>query len=302
MEKKYKCECGKEFQARQNFAGHQRMCAVHHKEKGDYLEWKEGLRETNKKVVKTKREKKLQKWIEEEHRCEKCGKIMKEKFGSGRFCSIHCSQSRVHPKLSQKEKSHKRIISKQTAKEKAQQKREKNIALKYEQIRNFLKENSFEGEEWKEFKASANSNSKTIWHISNFGRVSKNFSLGYGKLHQDGYSYLGNMRAVHRIVAEAFIPKTEEDILLGRTFIDHIDGNKLNNHYTNLRWCTIKENSNFPLARLHLSEASRGEKNPNYGKATFSKGKILYNNGEENHFYEEGKQPSGWVKGRLKFN
>lgn len=43
---------------------------------------------------------------------------------------------------------------------------------------------------------------------------------------------------VHRLVAEAFIPK-----VLGKQFINHIDGNKSNNEITNLEWCTAAENS-----------------------------------------------------------
>jgi hypothetical protein len=43
----------------------------------------------------------------------------------------------------------------------------------------------------------------------------------------------------HRLVAEAFIgPRPSE-----RHFIAHNDGRPLNNHFTNLRWATAKENA-----------------------------------------------------------
>lgn len=40
----------------------------------------------------------LEKWILEKHKCEKCGKVMTEKFASGRFCSRSCANSRTHSK------------------------------------------------------------------------------------------------------------------------------------------------------------------------------------------------------------
>lgn len=42
---------------------------------------------------------------------------------------------------------------------------------------------------------------------------------------------------VHRLVASAFIDKNKDKI-----HVNHIDGNKSNNHASNLEWCTPSEN------------------------------------------------------------
>ena len=67
------------------------------------------------------------------------------------------------------------------------------------------------------------------------------------KYHQRGYKHIElNMDRtsktfrVHRIVAEAFIDNPNN-----KPQIDHKDEVKDNNHYTNLRWCTQKENLGF---------------------------------------------------------
>jgi len=44
---------------------------------------------------------------------------------------------------------------------------------------------------------------------------------------------------VHRLVAYAFIPIEE-----GKNYINHIDGDRLNNYVENLEWCDHTENNN----------------------------------------------------------
>ena len=59
-------------------------------------------------------------------------------------------------------------------------------------------------------------------------------SLGYSRL---SLSKDGNVKThkIHRLVAEAF--------LVGEGQINHIDGNKQNNHVSNLEFCTQRENN-----------------------------------------------------------
>jgi len=63
---------------------------------------------------------------------------------------------------------------------------------------------------------------------------------------------------IHRLVAEAFIGFTEE-----RKYVNHIDGNKTNNHVSNLEICTSGENQKHAY-RTGLRGSSGAERNGNY--------------------------------------
>lgn len=59
---------------------------------------------------------------------------------------------------------------------------------------------------------------------------------------------------LHRIVAEAFIPRPE-----GATQLNHKDENPANNRADNLEWCTAKYNCNYGEHRKRLSESKKGK-------------------------------------------
>ena len=79
------------------------------------------------------------------------------------------------------------------------------------------------------------------YEISNQGRVKnpRGKILG-GSTHKDGYRFItikGKQIPIHRIVAENFIPN-----IGNKPFVNHKDGNKMNNSVDNLEWVTQQEN------------------------------------------------------------
>lgn len=106
MKKEYVCVCGKKFDNSQAFNGHKSQCKEHQLNKYGNLDKLNkarasrnyNIRQTHLELSKNNKNIKLQKWVAEKHRCEKCGKIMTEYYGSGRFCSKSCANSRQHDK------------------------------------------------------------------------------------------------------------------------------------------------------------------------------------------------------------
>ena len=63
----------------------------------------------------------------------------------------------------------------------------------------------------------------------------------------------GGSKAIHRLVAQAFIPNDDP---VNKNDVNHIDGNSLNNNIDNLEWCTPKENANDGI-RSHRHRKTR---------------------------------------------
>ena len=116
------------------------------------------------------------------------------------------------------------------------------------------------------------------YKISNFGNVlSMNYRgntkkpnvltpikhhLGYMLIHLVGKDKKIKMKMIHTLVADAFIPNPEN-----KKYVNHIDGNKQNNHVSNLEWVTSKENMNHAirtgLRNPHKNNHPKGADTPN---------------------------------------
>jgi hypothetical protein len=64
-------------------------------------------------------------------------------------------------------------------------------------------------------------------------------------------NYFGKTVRVHRVIAESFCPKKP-----GASHVNHIDGNKRNNHSSNLEWVTPLENSHHYVTKILKKELS----------------------------------------------
>lgn len=113
-------------------------------------------------------------------------------------------------------------------------------------------------------------NSKKIYLINKDGIVIErdtrsliSYSIDYKGYKRSNVTYLkdtgtlAKYERTHRLVGFTFVENKNN-----LPFINHIDGNKLNNHYLNLEWCTAKENSEHAVkAGLKNSNNIRGSLN-----------------------------------------
>jgi len=117
----------------------------------------------------------------------------------------------------------------------------RNTAFGYKWKYDDTNENKYNDEEWKEIPCEIVDGIKG-YKISNYGRVKNHKGkITEGSNHESGYLWVSispKQYLLHRLVAKVFIPNPEN-----KEQVNHIDGNKINTHASNLEWCSNKENS-----------------------------------------------------------
>lgn len=98
-----------------------------------------------------------------------------------------------------------------------------------------------------------------LYQVSNFGKVRKvDGTLMQGNINSYGYHVVSltkdgkkKDKKVHRLVAMAFVPP-----IVGKDFVNHKDGDKINNCAENLEWCTRGENTIHAIEVLEIQRNS----------------------------------------------
>lgn len=128
-------------------------------------------------------------------------------------------------------------------------------------------------------------NTEGCYQVSNYGRFKSVFTrllnkgskfsykkeriLKLGKYSNDYLQFSGNVNnkrvtgIAHRLVAQAFIPNPEN-----KPQVNHLDGNKQNNHVDNLCWATISENIRHSYEVLNRKTADQSGVNNKNVKLT----------------------------------
>lgn len=105
----------------------------------------------------------------------------------------------------------------------------------------------------------------------------------------DEKEYVCRPHTAHRLVAYAYLPAPTDP---EKVWINHLDGNKHNNHYSNLEWTTISENIQHAFD-TGLHKIVSGSDHWNYGKVI---GKVTRNRMSKKKVGKNHPRFKGWYK------
>lgn len=99
------------------------------------------------------------------------------------------------------------------------------------------------------------------------GKIMKLSEVGGGYLGTNFYNHSLHAVRVHQLVAEAFIPNSEN-----KPCVNHIDGNKKNNCVENLEWATYSEN----ILHAHRNDLIKAKKGSEVYNAKLTDEQVNY--------------------------
>lgn len=124
--------------------------------------------------------------------------------------------------------------------------------FRWKVVQKIVDESDLPGEIWKAlFEPFAR------YQVSSHGRLRSvsgkllrlQTAAGYLKVQLKRLPAKPKMFQVHRLVAYMFCPAHRSDLDPDNLVVNHLDKNKSNNHFTNLQWCTISENTIHAVGR-----------------------------------------------------